>query len=353
MRMRNLLMGLLIGAAAQGVARADMLDIVVPTKAGVSPPNAIAEIKVDGASQHGPYDSVTNKTLDYIVSVRGDKPKKATGAGWLNIYLGDGTVDGAITTDWKYYAISAPYQDPWSNQVANVRLSPVDMCNERLNQTSGQAREAFLKKGVSFGYKAAYSITGDVEWWIKKPFGFKEPKHYTGGTLAPVNITCMNLDRPRPRKDTSTKGPPPHPGKPMPPTISEVSLRVEPAQIVQDGKFLCPSQLKLYGHVEAIRKFYGQALFVGPHYLSNITTLNFQAKGNRNVTGTYTMDWHPQGGLTTAQNAEPTKQKLTFRFNVADKDGKLLDSAEKTVEVSCRKIKVNAPTAGDGMTINP
>ena len=35
------------------------------------------------------------------------------------------------------------------------------------------------------------------------------------------------------------------------------------------------------------------------------------------------------GGLTTAANAEPKTQKLTFRFNVADKDGKLLKSVEK------------------------
>jgi len=71
------------------------------------------------------------------------------------------------------------------------------------------------------------------------------------------------------------------------------------------------------------------------------------------VTGTYNMDWHPMGGLTTQPNAEPTKQTLTFHFNVADKDGKLLDSAEETVEVSCKKIKVAVPTVGDEMTVKP
>ncbi len=139
----------------------------------------------------------------------------------------------------------------------------------------------------------------------------------------------------------------------MPPTISKAALRIEPAKVVQDGKFLCPTQAEALWHVETIRKFYGQALFVGPHYLSDITVLNFQDKGHRNVVGTYTMDWHQMGGFATQPNAEPKKQKLTFRFNVADKDGKLLKSVEETVEVSCKKIKVNAPTAGDGKTVAP
>ena len=86
MKMRSLLMGLLI-AAAQGTAAAvmaDELEIVVPTKAGVAPPNSIAVIVVDGASKTGPYDAVKNETLDYIVAARGSKPKKATTGGWLD-----------------------------------------------------------------------------------------------------------------------------------------------------------------------------------------------------------------------------------------------------------------------------
>ena len=71
------------------------------------------------------------------------------------------------------------------------------------------------------------------------------------------------------------------------------------------------------------------------------------------MTGTYTMDWHKMGGLATQPNTEPKKQKLTFHFNVANKDGKLLKSVEETVEVSCKKIKVAVPTVGDEMTVKP
>jgi len=69
--------------------------------------------------------------------------------------------------------------------------------------------------------------------------------------------------------------------------------------------------------------------------------------------GTYKMDWHQMGGLAITPNKEPKPQTLSFKFNVSNKDGKVLESVEKTVQVSCRKIKVNAPVAGDGMTIAP
>jgi hypothetical protein len=65
------------------------------------------------------------------------------------------------------------------------------------------------------------------------------------------------------------------------------------------------------------------------------------------------MDWHKMSGLATAPNAEPKPQKLTFRFNIADKDGKLRKQVEETIEVSCKKIKVAVPTVGDEMTVKP
>jgi hypothetical protein len=355
MKMRSLLMGLLIAAAqgATAAAMADVLEIVVPTKAGVSPPDALAVILVDGASKNGPYDSVKNKTLDYIIAARGDKPKKATFGGWLNIYLGDGHVEGDLSSNWSYHKISASYRDPRSNQFAGLTVSPVDLCNERLNQTSGAARETFLKKGVSFPYKDAYEFSATVEWFLKKPMGFDEPKTYAEKAYAPVAIRCMALGRVRASQDTSTTGAPPREGKPLPPTISRATIRIEPAKVVQDGKFLCPTQLKLYGYVKTNRDFYGKALFVGPHYLSAITTLNIQGKGSRNVSATYDIDWHKAGGFTTTSNSGPKPQTLTFRFNIADKDNKLRKQVEETIEVSCKKIKVGVPTVGDEMTIKP
>jgi hypothetical protein len=227
------------------------------------------------------------------------------------------------------------------------------VCNDRLNRTNGAAHVQFLKTGAVIQYPKAYWLQGWVEWIIDKRVGFDEIKRYSEEMQVPVRIECMALDRPRASKDTSTTGAPGPKGKPVPPTISKATFRIEPAKVVQDGKFLCPLELKLYGHVETAREFYGKALFVGPHYLSAITTLNLQGKGSRNVTATYEMNWHPMGGFTTQPNAAPAKQKLTFHFNVADKDGKLLKSVAETIDVSCKKIKVAIPSVGDEMTVKP
>jgi hypothetical protein len=367
MKMRNLMMGVMAAGLANGFAGAALAD---PIQVGVSTnPNSygVAEIKVDGPSADGVYTEIRNKTLDYIVSARGDRPKKSTRNGRLEIQFrttsplakdaakSHGTVHAELTKDWKSYKLSVPYVDPWSTKIANERVSPIEICNDNLKiRKADERREDMLKKGLSFTYHDAYKLRGYVEYPMKGSSLFgNDIKSYDDTQAVPVKITCMPLGRPRPSKDTGTTGAPPREGKKMQPTVSNVTLRIEPANVVQNGKFLCPSQLKLYGHVEVIRAFYGKALFVGPHYLSAITTLNFQAKGGRLVSATYEMDWNKVGGFTTAPGAEPKKQKLTFRFNIADKDGKLLKSAEETVEVSCKKIKVNAPTAGDGMTVNP
>jgi hypothetical protein len=352
MTMRILLMGILMAGVTQAVAapaNADRLQFKLYTG---SDKNDVGIIQVDGP-HGGPYREIRTKTLNYLISVRGDKPDNAV-AGLMQVRVGTGqAAEGSLSKQWTKYKLTTPYEDLPPAEIANEKVSPIKVCNDRLNHTSGAARGQFLKTGAVVSYPKAYWLQGWVEWIIDKRVGFDEIKRYSEEMQVPVRIECMALDRPRATKDTSTTGAPGPKGKPLPPTVSNATFRIEPAQIVQDGKFLCPSQLKLYGHVEVIRDFYGKALFVGPHYLSAITTLNFQAKGSRNVTGTYKMDWHKMGGLATAPNAEPKKQKLTFHFNVADKDGKLRQSVEETVEVSCKKIKVAVPTVGDEMTVKP
>jgi hypothetical protein len=352
MKMRNLMTGMLAAGLAYGAsnAKAGQVELAVSQAA-----NSVAEIEVDGASNHGPYDEVRTDKLTYIAAVRGAWNYQGTGHPpfflWISSHVQGYTVSDDLVPSWKNYAVSRPYIDPMSPNVVNARISPIDLCNARLQQTAGQAREQFLKQGVVFTQPNAYELGGNAYVLAADAFNANTENFTT--LKVPAKIVCMPLDRPRPHTDTSTTGAPGPTGKPLPPTISKATFHIEPAEIVQDGKFLCPSQLKLYGYVEAIRKFYGNALFVGPHYLSAITTLNFQAEGSRNVVGTYKMDWHPMGGLATAPNAEPKKQKLTFHFNIANKDGKLLKSVEETVEVSCKKIKVNVPIVGDEMTVKP
>jgi hypothetical protein len=361
MKVRRLLMGLMMVATVQGAgttAQAEtvmMVDIKLPIKkAGTTsdvPANTIAEIKVDGSLQKGPYDSVQTKTLEYIIAARGERHKKLIGPMFSLTLDGHGDGGGDLSEGWKYFSLTRDYIDPRATGIEGRRISPIEACNDKLKATKGAARTAFLKKGVAFVHKGAYEVTGHVS---ADTFSGPTPMIEESETIhVPVRITCMPLDRPRPRENSETKGPPPRQGREMAPTIKKATLRIAPAHVVQDGKFLCPTELKLHGYMETIREFHGKSIFVGPHYLSALTTLNLQTAGSRNVTATYKMDWHKMGGLTTQPNAEPKKQKLTFHFNIADKDGKLLESVKETVEVNCKKIKMNAPTAGDGMTVNP
>jgi hypothetical protein len=354
MKMQKLLLGLFITVAqsVSAAALADEIELLVPIKAGVSPPNAVAEIKVDGNSQK--YKSVKNKKLDYIVVVRGDRPKKATGGGRLEIYLGDGWLGGTISTSWTYYDISATYEDPMSDEFPGLRVSPVDMCNERLEQTSGKEREKFRKEGVSFAIHKAYPLVGSVEWAIKTWSGLSELKGFGERTHAPVKITCMPLARhdPDPNAPSRTT-PPPVPSRTTPLLFSKTTFEIEPSKIVKDGKYLCPSELRLYGYIEASGAFEGKSIFMGPHYLSALTELDISRHGSRNVIGTYPMKWHQVGGLAAQANMKPADQKLAFRFNIADQEGKLVQSMEKTVTVSCSKIKPNDAAVGGGMTVAP
>src|SRR5687768_16162330 len=278
MKMWNLTAGLIAAGLANSIASAALAG---PIEIGVSTnPNSygVAEILVDGPSANGVYDEVRNKTLDYIVSVRGDRPKKATGDGDLEIQFKKESplapsawgsyviVQGDVTKNWKRYKVSIPYVDPWSRTIANERISPIEVCNDNLalrkkNANRREEYEKMLTKGLSMIAHDAYRIRGYVHYPMKgSALLGNDVKDYDDVEAVPVKITCMALGRQRPSKDTSTTGAPGPKGKPLPPTISNATLRIEPAKVVQDGKFLCPSQLKLYGHVEAIREFYGKAL---------------------------------------------------------------------------------------------
>ncbi len=333
MKMRSLMSGMIAAGLATGVARTRRWP--VRSRSGSAPTPTPTALPKSRSTVHALMASIARsgtKTLDYIVSVRGDRPKKATGDGDLEIQFKKESplaptawgsyviVHGDVTKTWKHYKVSIPYVDPWSRTIVNEKVSPIEFCNDNLalrkKNPDRRKDEAMLNKGLSFLHHDAFRIRGYVHYPMKGSALFgNDVKDYDDVEAVPVKITCMPLDRPRPRKDTSTTGAPGPKGKPMPPTVSKATIRIEPAKVVQDGKFLCPSQLKLYGHVEVIREFYGKALFVGPHYLSAITTLNFQAKGSRNV------DRHLRHGLAqdgrlhhrTERGAEETEADLPLQ----------------------------------------
>jgi hypothetical protein len=348
MKMRTLLLGLMMAGIAQGTANAasvpDTLELMLQT--GPDSPD-LGVIKVDG-QPNGRYDHVLTDRLQYDVYVRGDRPDDGINP-LLRVWIEDGEIEDYFTTswssDWKKYTLTMPYRDP---EGAN----PVKLCNRRLKKTSGAEREDFLKNGVTFSRGGAYTVYASVEWLIAR-FSNSQENVWREDMTVPVKIKCLGLNRnvkdPKPSRTT----PPPTPSRTTPPLFSKTTFEIEPSKIVKDGKYLCPSELRLYGYIEANGAFEGKSIFMGPQYVSAITELDISRDGRRNVIGTFPIKWHQLGGLATQANAKPADQRLTFRFNISGSDGKLVESMEKTVLVSCSKITPNDAAVGGGMSVTP
>ncbi len=336
MEMRTLLLGLMMAGIAQSAANAvsvpDTLELMMHT--GPESPD-LAVIKVDG-EPNGRYDKVLTQTLEYDVYVRGDRPDDGVNP-YLKVAVEDGeSTEEGWSPEWTKHTLTALYRDP---EGAN----PIKLCNNRLKKTAGAEREEFLKKGVTFSHAGAYTIYASIEWIIDR-FPNSDVSTWREEMTVPVKIKCLGLNR-------NVKEP--KPSRTTPPLFSKATFEIEPSRIVKDGQHLCPSELRLYGYIEANGAFEGKSIFVGPHYLSAITELDISRDGSRNVIGTYPMKWHHVGGLAAQANTKPADQKLAFRFNISDADGKLVESMEKTVTVSCRKIKPNDAAVGGGMTVAP
>jgi hypothetical protein len=332
MKLRTLFLGALTaGFAHTGAATADFTPIEIKIDE-----TEIGTIEVEGNYDAKVYDHVVLWGLRYSIWARGDTPtsqgdrpshfliqmRNRNNTKWTEKY------EGLLYKVWHKYSIYFDYEDYVIGD-SEARLAPINRCNDRLMRTTGEARKEFLFKGTTITVNKAYKFRGYV------PSGGEGDAEWT---YAPVKIKCFPLD----------------------PVSVRATLRIEPAKFEKLGKFLCPMELNLYGAVESREEFSGKSIFVGPHYLSAISDLNYAQAGSRNVRATYKIKWQqPIGGLTTAPNQEPKKQDLTFRFNVLEqsdsifRESSVVEAAEKRVQVSCRKIKSNAPTAGNGMTTNP
>jgi len=313
MRLGKLILG---AVAAVGLAHPALAELV-------NPQMKIDEQKIPVVEVQGPhrdaYREVLTKTLNFAVWARGvDHSHTDTSSAFdLSVAGTDETIHTTLFPVWTRYDIAVNYTIQHASYAA---MGPIWECNHLLESISGSAREDFLFKGATITRERAYDLKGKIV--ATNQATTVEP---------PVLIKCLPLDHDPQR----------------------AKLRIEPAKMQQVGKFICPMELSLHGAVESREKFVGKAIFVGPHYLSAITDLNYTKAGNRNVNATYKINWSQKGGFTTAPNQEPKKQDLTFRFNVSDKNGKVVETAEERVQVSCKKIRVNAPTAGNGMTVNP
>jgi hypothetical protein len=324
MKMRILFLSMFcLSNAAAMAARADFVDFKVDD-------TAIGTVEVRGPGEAA-YNEVVTKTLDYAIWAKGNPQPTSGDTTWKVTFATQQAIGqdrkefkGELHETWRKYQITQMYLDtPLHLNGANY-MAPIRRCNNVLNRLTGAARDELLFKGTTINLDYAYS----VHTWVHNLNG---QQLHMGTVWVPVSIKCLPLSK-NPFRTT---------------------LRIEPAKIQQVGKFLCPMELKLYGHVESHRKFDGQSIFVGPHYLSALTPLSLKTEGSRTVNATYRINWSKTGGFTTEGNGAPKRQKLTFKFNIADKTGKLLQSTNDTVDVSCREIKTAVPKSTGGVKLDP
>lgn len=357
---------LCVGAAAAvlfaypATAVAQIVEIRhIPPKAGTETDIGTTRIVVTGSTENR-YDKVVTTSLDAWVSVKApETPARSGGKSAGTVFVeGRETVrlpDGFSTAP-TIYKLSFPYNDPRSTQVANQRISPVDLCNDKLQSLSGAAREAFRNEGGNILRADAYFAEAGQGWFIKPKGGGLFPdapqlQTWKDSVGIPAVVACRKLTGPKPRDTTETRGPPRRPGKPLPdpdptpprvtppPTIAKVTLRGEPSGWQNVAGQTCPTQVRLYGFVEVRRAFSGKAIFFGPAFLNPPVALSFPGEGRRTLTETYNVKW-PTGATGMAApggvRPRPRTQQVTLKFNVADADGKVLDSAQVTETLTCR-----------------
>jgi hypothetical protein len=303
-------------------------------------------IVVDGPSALG-YDEVKTENVDIWVRFSLRKivnPTRSQSLDSVEIRAEGEKISPPLTAETRRYKLTFPYADPHSASVANQRNSVIETCNKRLKALSGAERSSFLKNGAEIKINGAYPVKaeGVAEWSTTSGGTFKEINHHSATheqeIRADAVVHCLALDRPRPRTQTTTSGVNPMPGKRLPPVISVASLRAEPALKVAVGDQLCPSQLRLYGRVQAARQFSGKAVIFGAAYLSPVTQLEYTHGGNRNFTAVYPLKWDQPGRLSTGNTTSLKSQTVSLTMNVVNMADKVQAQVKESFTVRCNLL---------------
>jgi hypothetical protein len=313
-------------------------------KGGVESGIGATRIIVDGAGTDR-YDKVVNADLDFWVNVSGSTPEHNSQFDGLEIHAANAVLNyTSPPAGNKTYKLSSPYRDPRMPGVANQTFSPIARCNAEIANRSGAARTAFIKEGGTVRAIDAYPLSATAHWQLwPGGIGFKEEyrRDFRAEARADAIIECRPLDRPKPRTETHTQGAPSHHGQKMQPTLQAVSFKAEPHQIETVGKQQCPTHIRLYGFVQVRRSFNGKMIFFGPHFLSPITDLAFAEAGQRTVTADYPVKWGSSGGKAAAGLM---KQLVLLKMNVANAEGKVLETVERGIQLSCRPTRTPPPS---------
>ncbi|MCB2064642.1 MAG: hypothetical protein KDE25_14605 [Novosphingobium sp.] len=199
-------------------------------------------IEVDGTGTKR-YDRVYTKEVDIFVEVFGTgRPKRTEGSPAVGISVESGRTSAREAWQKKsLFKVTFPYVDPMSQYVTGSRVSPIKLCNDKLNATKGAARTAFLREGVKYNYGNAWKARVSAQWWTKGLI--KEERTYDKDAQLFARIVCRPLLGPKVRTKTSTTGssgtprtsaPQPTRTNPPPTRMNPAPVRTNPAPVRTD-----------------------------------------------------------------------------------------------------------------------
>jgi hypothetical protein len=297
-------------------------------------------IVVDGTGTDK-YDKVVSDTLDFWVLVSGRRPANARDFSRLDLRAAFVTTTlNSPPYGKRAHKLTVPYVEP---RAASTELpySPVERCNAELARRPGALRQAFLKEGGSIRADRAYEISATATWELTPGgVGFKENYYRDFQSIARADaiIECRPLDRPKARTEVNTQGAPKQPGQEMKPTLEAVSFKAEPYQVETVQGQQCPTRVRLYGFVQVRREFAGKLVFFGPYFLSPVTDLAFSEAGQRTVLGDYPVKWGDRDAKATKGSMA---QLVLLKMNVANESGKVLESIDRGIQLSCKPARAN------------
>ena len=346
-------------AAFPNTAAADVVSVeMAQSKANCNAPGHIPIIEVAG-NKRGKYNRVKTRELWTCLKVRGEQPgwSRNGKGGTVSVETNSRTISTPKGTD--IHGVAFAYVGPLSAG-GTYRQDPVAMCNQAIKGLTGSKREQFISQGTYITVEKAYKVGATATWEIRKSKIAASPnfyrfdhKQWAAANTIPALIQCLptgkpaaspagNADVPAPGRRTNPVPQPPRVNPP--PTISTLKVEAAPMDIERVGNWMCPTKLRLNGRIDVIRPFSGASIFVGPQWLSPKTDIKLQGAKGRNVIAVYSMNWDRTGqGSLSVSSQTPSRQTLTFKFNVTDAAGKLLKTASKTVSVVCKR-----PTQGAG-----
>ena len=291
------------------------------------------------------YNQVKTDRVSIWVRMQGHAPARSERHVGSQMEIGSFVHEFGEPAEARIYRIDLPYQPPRGGS-----FDAVLYCNGKLNALSGDARTAFLRDGGTYALRNAYDGELKSSWLVadKPGPGFRDPpslQTWENRVEVIAQIRCAPLDPGAGLTRTNPSSPasqaprrttPSMPGATAASRLKSATLSIAPYDIQMVHGHQCPTKLRLRGFMETNRAMRGQVVFVGPQFLSAPKSFNFEGAETMNHIASYTLAWGAgaSGSLSAGGGVSP-RQDLAFKFNVVNRNGKLVESIEESVRVTC------------------